>query len=66
VAASALLIHGAWQGPWAWDAFIPPFAAKGWRCRAIDLPENGQPGAGEGLAGRRCSRLEQNRNIDAM
>jgi pimeloyl-ACP methyl ester carboxylesterase len=51
MAATALLIHGAWQGAWAWDAFIAPFTAEGWTCRAIDLPENGQPGAGEGQAG---------------
>jgi pimeloyl-ACP methyl ester carboxylesterase len=50
MAATALLIHGAWQGAWAWDAFIPPFGARGWTCRAIDLPENGEPGAGPGRA----------------
>jgi pimeloyl-ACP methyl ester carboxylesterase len=50
VARAALLIHGAWQGAWSWDAFIPPFAALGWGCHAVDLPENGQPGAGPGRA----------------
>ena len=47
---TALLIHGAWQGAWAWDAFLPHFSARGWACRAVDLPENGRPGAGAGPA----------------
>ena len=46
----ALLIHGAWQGAWAWEAFIPYFEAYGWRCTAVDLPENGQVGAPGGPA----------------
>jgi pimeloyl-ACP methyl ester carboxylesterase len=44
------LIHGAWQGAWGWDAFIPLLSAKGWTCHAVDLPENGQPLAGPGQA----------------
>ncbi|MDC7789958.1 alpha/beta hydrolase [Rhodoplanes sp. TEM] len=36
-----LLIHGAWQGAWAWDAFVPELAAAGLAFEAIDLPGNG-------------------------
>ncbi len=46
----ALLIHGAWQGAWVWDTFTPCFEALGWRCKAVDLPENGQPGSEPGPA----------------
>lgn len=44
------LIHGAWQGAWVWDALIPELHARGWICHAVDLPENGQPGAPPGPA----------------
>jgi pimeloyl-ACP methyl ester carboxylesterase len=40
-AAGMLLIHGAWQGSWAWDAWLPEMSARGWTCRAVDLPGNG-------------------------
>jgi pimeloyl-ACP methyl ester carboxylesterase len=63
--AAALLIHGAWQGAWAWDAFIPPFSAKGWVCNAVDLPENGQPGAGDGPAGMESYVAHCGRFLDA-
>ncbi len=46
----ALLIHGAWQGGWAFGALVPELVACGWRCAAPDLPENGQPGAPPGPA----------------
>lgn len=36
-----LLIHGAWQGSWAWDAFAPRLEAAGHRVVAVDLPGNG-------------------------
>lgn len=36
-----LLIHGAWQGAWAWDAWLPHLHTQGWQARAIDLPGNG-------------------------
>ena len=36
-----LLIHGAWQGAWAFDAWRPLLHARGWRTVAIDLPGNG-------------------------
>jgi pimeloyl-ACP methyl ester carboxylesterase len=37
----AILIHGAWQGSWAWDKFLPALAEAGIRAEAIDLPGNG-------------------------
>lgn len=50
-AAGMLLIHGAWQGSWAWDAWLPEMAARGWTCRAVDLPGNGaRPSRDGGLA----------------
>ncbi len=45
-----LLIHGAWQGAWAWGALTPLLEARGWRCHAVDLPGNGEPGAAPGPA----------------
>lgn len=42
-----LLIHGAWQGAWAWDAFVPPLAAAGLTTEALDLPGNGTTPATE-------------------
>ncbi len=37
----AILIHGAWQGGWAWDRFLPLLANAGFAAEAIDLPGNG-------------------------
>lgn len=45
-----LLLHGAWQGAWTFNWIIPHLEARGWRCRALDLPENGCPGAPRGPA----------------
>lgn len=39
--AGMLLIHGAWQGSWAWDAWLPELEARGWAVKAVDLPGNG-------------------------
>ena len=36
-----LLIHGAWQGSWAWSALIPHLEAKGYFCHPVDMPGNG-------------------------
>ncbi|HEY8336301.1 MAG TPA: alpha/beta fold hydrolase [Tardiphaga sp.] len=36
-----ILIHGAWQGSWAWSRFMPALAQAGLRAEAIDLPGNG-------------------------
>jgi pimeloyl-ACP methyl ester carboxylesterase len=46
-AAGMLLIHGAWQGSWAWDAWLSPMQARGWAPRAVDLPGNGAPVAAD-------------------
>jgi pimeloyl-ACP methyl ester carboxylesterase len=41
-----VLVHGAWQGSWAFDAWLPHLQARGWRTHAVDLPGNGWgPGA---------------------
>jgi pimeloyl-ACP methyl ester carboxylesterase len=37
----AILIHGAWQGAWAWDRLVPMLANSGVESIAIDLPGNG-------------------------
>src|SRR4051812_42192530 len=36
-----VLIHGAWQGSWAFAAWQPMLAAHGWQVHAVDLPGNG-------------------------
>lgn len=36
-----VMIHGAWQGSWAFDAWRPHCEARGWRTVAVDLPGNG-------------------------
>lgn len=36
-----LLIHGAWQGAWSFDAWRPEMARRGWNITAVDLPGNG-------------------------
>jgi pimeloyl-ACP methyl ester carboxylesterase len=36
-----ILIHGAWQGSWAWEQFLPPLAKAGIQAVAVDLPGNG-------------------------
>jgi pimeloyl-ACP methyl ester carboxylesterase len=36
-----ILIHGAWAGPWVWDALIPELAARGLRAEALALPGDG-------------------------
>jgi pimeloyl-ACP methyl ester carboxylesterase len=37
-----ILIHGAWQGSWAWDRLQPFLRLRGWRTHAVDLPGNGR------------------------
>lgn len=39
--APLLLIHGAWQGSWSFDALIPELDAVGLHGVAVDLPGNG-------------------------
>jgi pimeloyl-ACP methyl ester carboxylesterase len=41
---SLLLIHGAWQGAWAWGKLAPLMQRRGWRTVAVDLPGNGADG----------------------
>ena len=36
-----ILVHGAWQGAWAWDTIVPRLKAAGHDAIAIDLPGNG-------------------------
>jgi len=33
-----ILVHGAWQGSWAWARFAPCLQAAGFETHAIDLP----------------------------
>src|SRR3546814_12360160 len=41
VKASFVLIHGAWQGAWAWERVVPLLERAGHRALALDLPGNG-------------------------
>lgn len=36
-----VLIHGAWQGSWAFDAWRPYLHLHGWTSHAVELPGNG-------------------------
>jgi pimeloyl-ACP methyl ester carboxylesterase len=36
-----ILLHGAWQGSWAWDRLVPLLAEAGLEAHALDLPGNG-------------------------
>jgi len=41
-----VLVHGAWQGAWSFDAWAPLLRQRGWQVHALDLPGNGWgPGA---------------------
>jgi pimeloyl-ACP methyl ester carboxylesterase len=42
VTATFVLVHGAWQGVWAWETIVPRLAAAGHRAIAVDLPGNGR------------------------
>ncbi|KAA2315062.1 alpha/beta hydrolase [Pseudooceanicola sediminis] len=39
-----ILIHGAWQGSWAWEGLMPYLRRAGIEAHAIDLPGNGVDG----------------------
>lgn len=41
-----VLIHGAWQGSWAFAAWQPLLEAAGYRVHAVDLPGNDDRAAG--------------------
>ncbi len=45
-----VLIHGAWQGSWSFDAWRPMLQARGWHVHAVDLPGNGWPPLGDAPA----------------
>lgn len=36
-----VLVHGAWQGAWAWDTIVPRLQAGGHDAIAVDLPGDG-------------------------
>ena len=42
-----VLIHGAWQGSWAFSAWTPLLQAKGWNVTAVNLPGNDASTDGE-------------------
>lgn len=46
-----LLVHGAWHGPWCWEATANALAARGIATRTVSLPSCGtEPAALGGLA----------------
>lgn len=40
-----ILIHGAWQGSWSWDALCPALESCGLDVIPVDLPGNGADGS---------------------
>ncbi len=36
-----LFVHGAWEGPWAFRAWVAYFASEGWSARTVTLPGHG-------------------------
>lgn len=59
-----LLIHGAWQGSWAFAAWRPWLENAGWRVHGVDLPGNGhtpataqQPASLAGYTAHVCAAL---------
>ena len=54
MAATVVLVHGAWHGAWCWDEhFLDFFAAKGHRSLAVSLRGHGRSPATSGI--RFCS-----------
>jgi pimeloyl-ACP methyl ester carboxylesterase len=39
--AGFILVHGSWQGAWAWEPVVARLRAAGHAARAVDLPGNG-------------------------
>ena len=61
-----VLIHGAWQGSWAFDAWRPLLQAAGWQAHAVDLPGNGAHAEGQAdLAGYTRHVLQHMERLDA-
>ena len=50
MAAPIILVHGAFCGGWAFDAFKAPFEAAGHPCQSPDLPGHGPGEAAAGLS----------------
>jgi pimeloyl-ACP methyl ester carboxylesterase len=42
VAASVMLVHGAFHGAWCWNTVVEGLRARGIEARAIDLPGHGE------------------------
>jgi pimeloyl-ACP methyl ester carboxylesterase len=40
-----ILVHGAWQGSWVWERFVPYLRGARFLTHAIDLPGNGADGS---------------------
>src|SRR6185436_2342580 len=47
---TVVMMHGAFCGGWAFDAFRGPFEARGWSVIAPDLPGHGPRGSVAGLS----------------
>lgn len=47
---TVVMMHGAFCGGWAFEAFRAPFEARGWTVLAPDLPGHGEGGAVAGLS----------------
>lgn len=43
-AETFVLVHGAWQGAWAWETIVPRLQAAGHQAIAVDLPGSGRDG----------------------
>src|ERR1700683_5271907 len=41
MAATVVLVHGAWHGAWCWDQVVGPLEARGIPVVALDLPGHG-------------------------
>jgi pimeloyl-ACP methyl ester carboxylesterase len=46
-----LFIHGAWHGPWIWEAWLPLFRERGYLAEAVLLTGHGQGDRGYRKAG---------------
>jgi pimeloyl-ACP methyl ester carboxylesterase len=40
-----ILVHGAWQGSWVWERFVPYLSTAGFTAHTVDLPGNGVDGS---------------------
>jgi pimeloyl-ACP methyl ester carboxylesterase len=59
-----LLVHGAWHGPWCWDALAPHLDSRGWRVHTVRLPSScDEP---DGVAGMYDDARAVREAIDAI